>query len=579
MKALNERLDRDKNPAADPPFLSPAWAERLRAGTLSTQTTPASPSTVKTTSRSKPRDVPFAFERECIRTMGPRTPERKTMPSLEIGSGASKVPPSNPSGLSALLPDVTPTIAPTASPATPSNVTGKSISVDKVDKNAQDSTPVPEPSEPNKSDVDLAAQVSGATSYARFFGTSRLDVPSLPDALAHVQTTTPKKDSRDSKPSEPDHSVTGLAAQVSGTVSYARFLGTSSPEVSSRALEDGSPNTTKKASRAPKPSRRNVADADLTAQISGTASKASLLARTGLVQEAVLASSRHTKVVAQLHLNVFEEIRGRFRSEIGGVTTQRQGALPDPIGEEFPSSSPSSEISTLASFPPQAPCPADHRPDLGRRDDASTSTTFVTVKPPSDAPVQVANGRILREAPKTKKQKQKKVMAFSEEVQVRDFPMSKENQEARLSVKPIRKRRQGARKTARKEEEQSEVETGMEWVPTLTPAPVIAQSPGDDVIMQDLSISQQQRAMKESERTAANLPPDGAGTGQIMEQPQAPIPMDMDVEMVPYSLPQASLQSGATPRRFKWQAQVRREEYGITYQRRYSRRRTACFGF
>lgn len=116
-------------------------------------------------------------------------------------------------------------------------------------------------------------------------------------------------------------------------------------------------------------------------------------------------------------------------------------------------------------------------------------------------------------------------------------------------------------------------------MPTPTPAPVIAQSPGDDVIMQDLSISQQQRAMEESRGMVANLPPDGAGTGQVMEQPQAPIPMDMGVEMVPYSLPQPPLQSGATPRRFKWQSHVRRDEYGITYQRRYSRRRTACFGF
>ncbi|KAG8936591.1 hypothetical protein FRC00_008370 [Tulasnella sp. 408] len=46
MEALNKRLERDNKPAANPPFLSPAWVERSRAGTLSFQINSTSSPTV-----------------------------------------------------------------------------------------------------------------------------------------------------------------------------------------------------------------------------------------------------------------------------------------------------------------------------------------------------------------------------------------------------------------------------------------------------------------------------------------------------------------------------------------------------
>ncbi|KAG8936592.1 hypothetical protein FRC00_008371, partial [Tulasnella sp. 408] len=494
---------------------------------------------------------------------------RTTLPPLESEAGASDVSPPNTNGLSTTLPqDLLPSAAPQISPATPPGIVVKIDSDDTAEKKLQASTPTLEPSEPNKSDTDRATRVSETISHAKFLETSRLDASGArPDVLTNVQTTTVnKKSSQISRSKEPQPSETDLAAQVSGTVSYARSFGVSS------AREDGSSGTTKTAPRALRPSKQNTADADPSAQVSGTVSKPSLLARAGLDLEATLASSNHTPMAPRPHLKVVEEIQAKSGGQVEGGAAQRQSIPPDPIEKELPNPSFSSKVSILTTSTPQPIYPIGLLPNLGQKAlDVPTSTAIVTVAPPT----LVALRPILRKATETKKVTQNKVVTFSEDVQVRDLPMSEEDRDARLSLMPSRKKRNGVRKSEIKEEKQPEGESEMDWEPTPTPAPVIAQGPGNDAAAQGLSIVQQPPSLEECQGVTANSLSGAAGISQVqswpasglgwtnlggfqataMEQPQDPIPMDVDVEMLPYSLPQPSLQASDAPAKRDWLSQ------------------------
>ncbi|KAG9023162.1 hypothetical protein FS837_005934, partial [Tulasnella sp. UAMH 9824] len=282
MEALEESLNRDEKPAADPPFLSPAWAERSRAGTLSSQINSTSTPVIQTRPQPKYRRVPFGdYDPESILKLRRLVAERRTtLPPMESESGTFDVSPSSPTELSTTLqPDLTPTVAPTTSPATPPDVIVKTSS-HGAEKNHHDSTPAPEPSQSYKSAADVAAQVSGTASHARLLETSRSDGSGAPPGTLRKvrKTTAGEKNSGVSKPNGPPQSETDLDAQVSGTVSHARCFGVSRPELSSDTHDDGSSTYTTTASRA---LWHNAADADPSARVIGTVSKAISSARTG----------------------------------------------------------------------------------------------------------------------------------------------------------------------------------------------------------------------------------------------------------------------------------------------------------
>ncbi|KAG8899988.1 hypothetical protein FRC01_010301, partial [Tulasnella sp. 417] len=561
MNALEARLNRDKKPApANPPFLSPARADRHCAGTLSTQITgPASPPTVNTPStRSRPRRIPFGYDCEPIRKTLPRaTLWRAPVPSLAPGSDGFEVLPANSNILSGSLPYLPTTVAPTILPATPSSDLS---SAGVVEKNRQDSTPIFQPSELKRSDATLAGPVGVTISHTRVNGTSRTNGSSRPDQLANVQSpTTTKKDRQTLKPSELQYSNDGLSAQVSGTPS-----------------------------------------------------KAGLLAPTGFNREASLASSMQSQVIAQPNPNVVEEIRGQPGSEIGDRTAQSQATFPHLVNKMILDSFTEAPNSP-ANLQPQ--CPTDPRPEPRQEAGPLPSTTVATVKSPADVSVRVANDRPSALKTPGAKRKQTKVVTFAELVQVRKLPMSKEDQEARLSIKPTRTKGKGASKSARDKGKQPErdSESGMESVPTpaSAPAPVNAQDPGNDLDEEGFSKSEQQRAIEESKKTTAvaSLPSyGGAGTSRgharpftedewagleafqavpsspkAVEQPQAPVPMDVDVDVVivpssvPVSPPPRPRQ--AAPMQFHGTPHPRGQQSGTIRLHRYNRRHLACFGF
>ncbi|KAG8899886.1 hypothetical protein FRC01_010337, partial [Tulasnella sp. 417] len=560
MNALEARLNRDKKPApANPPFLSPAWADRHRAGTLSTQITgPASPPTFNTPStRSRSWRVPFGYDGEPLRKTLPRaTLCWAPMPSSAPGSGGFEVLPANSNILSDRLPYLPTIVAPTILPATPSSDLS---SAGVAEKNRQDLTPIFQPSELKRLDATLAGPVSVTISHTRVNGTSRTDASSHPDQLANVRPpTTNKTDLQTLKPSEPQYSNDGLSAQVSGT-----------------------------------------------------ASKATLRAPAGLDREAGLASSMQSQVIAQPKLNVVEEIRGHPGTEIGGGTAQPQGIFPDPMVKVAPDSVTEAPNSP-ANLQPQ--CPTESRPEPGQEVDPLPPTTLATVKSPAGVSVQAANGRTSALKTPGAKRKQTKVVTFSELVQVRKLPMSKEDREARLSIKPTRTKGKGASKSARDKGKQPErdSESGVESVPTRasTPAPVNVQDPGNDLDEEGFSKSEQQRAIEESKKTvAASLPSyGGAGTSRghdrpftedewagleefqavpsspkAVEQPQAPVSMDVDVDVVivpssvPVSPPPGPRQ--AAPMQFHGTPHPRGQQSGTIRLHRYNRRHLACFGF
>ncbi|KAG8920734.1 hypothetical protein FRC01_000617, partial [Tulasnella sp. 417] len=614
LSALEERLNRDKKLApANPPFLSPAWAERQCAGTSSTQIAgPACPRTVNTSGiRSSSWRVPFGYDCEPIRKTLPRaTLCWAPMPSLAPGSDGFEVLSAASTIPLTCLPNLPTAVAPAISPEPSSSGIVDSNSVDAAEKNRQDPTPLSEPNELKQSDAILAGPVSVTISHARVIGTSRTDASSHPDQLPNVQPpATNKKDPQTLKPSEPQRLNDGLSAAVSVTASSARFIGASRPEVSSIVPEGRSAKTIT-ASQALKSSTLTATDADLPARVSETASRAGLLAPTGFNREAGLASSMQSQVIAQPNLNVLEEIRGRSGSEIGGGTAQPQATFPHPVNKVIPGSFTEAPNSP-ANLQPQ--CSTDPRPEPRQEAGPLPYTTVTTVKSPADVSVQVANGRTSALKTPGAKRKQTKSVTFAEQVQVRKLPMSKEDREARSSIKPTRTKGKGTSKSARDKGKQPErdSESGMESVPTLasTPALVNAQDPGNDLDEQGFSKSEQQRVMEESKKTAAaaSLPSyGGAGTSRghdrpftedewagleafqagpssptAVEQPQAPVPMDVDVNVVivPSSVPVRSPQRQAAPMQFHGTPHPRGQQSGTIRLHRYNRRHLACFGF
>ncbi|KAG8920733.1 hypothetical protein FRC01_000616 [Tulasnella sp. 417] len=207
----------------------------------------------------------------------------------------------------------------------------------------------------------------------------------------------------------------------------------------------------------------------------------------------------------------------------------------------------------------------------------------------------VANGRTSALKRLGAKRKQTKVVTFSELVQVRKLPMSKEDREARLSIKPTRTKGKDAPKLARDKlaSSQNGIQRG-EW--------------SSDVDEQGFSKSEQQRAMEESKKTAAAASLSsygGAGTSRddrpltedewaglgafqavpsspkAVEQPQAPVPMDVDVDVViaPSSIPVSFPQRQAAPMQFHGTPHPRGQQSGTIKLYRYNRRHLACFGF
>ncbi|KAG8901863.1 hypothetical protein FRC00_003954, partial [Tulasnella sp. 408] len=503
MEALNKRLDRDNKPAADPPFLSPAWVERSRAGTLSFQVNSPSSPTDQTRPRPKSRRVPFGYydPEPILKMQRLALARRTTLPPLESEPGASDVSPPNTNGLSTTLPqDLLPSLARyTTCHRRQTN------SDDAAEKKLEASTPALEPSEPNKLDTDPSTRVSETVSHAKLLETSRLDASGArPDVLTNVQTTTVnKKISQISRPKQPQPSKTDLALKL---------------ELSSSAREDGSSDATKTASRALKRSKHNAADADPSAQVSRTVSKASLLARTGLDVNVVLAPSRHMSAAPRPHLNVVEEIQAKSWGQVEGGAAQRQGIPQDSIEKELPNPPFSTKASAFTTSTSQAIYPSGLLPNLGQKAlDVPTSTAIVTVGPPT----LVALRPILRKATEKKKVTQNKVVTFSEEVQVRDLPMLAEDRDARLSLIPSRKKKRRVRKPEIKEEKQAEGESEMDWEPTPTPALVIARGPGNDAAAQGLSIVQQPTSMEECQGMAANLLFGAAGISQVQSWPSS----------------------------------------------------------
>ncbi|KIO24844.1 hypothetical protein M407DRAFT_25803, partial [Tulasnella calospora MUT 4182] len=522
-EGLNRFIDRDKKPIVDPPFLSPAWAERHRAETPvpSTQSSPvkrsyhflsrwmppkmvspqltlevhrrveglkssSSPWKITPEMGIPAHDIPLppnTYEESLfLKGWGPRG-ESLDHPAdqVDIGAGSFGISPSDPSGPSTTLLNPLPVLNSTTSLATPLKVTEEPNSPDAAEKNKQDPTLASEPSEPTSSDVDPTAQVSGTTSDAGLLGAPRLDSSSLSSAV--------KNASQASKPSELQCSDVGLTAQVSGTTSHARFLGPSRPEVRSfpDTLAHGSPNTATSDTLASMSSETARSGTDLTAQISGTVPKAGFTDHR-LDVEAVLESSRRTRMTAQRHPGPIglEELRPKSPAENGALIAQRRGTPLDSIDQKFPNSA----------FSLNAPTPGAASSSQATASSPSTnplpSTTNSAVESSTDSRARgAAYEPDRREDPNEEvKTKTKKVVAFSETVQVQDLPMSNEDRDARANLMPTaqqRKAEREARKLAKREGKQPVGGSKKSWVPTP------ASLEDDDVDEQGFSRSQQQR--------------------------------------------------------------------------------------